>query len=368
MSEHEDASATDIEGTGASSADVFSIADNTIARAIVAYAQKDQDDLLWLATYTRTELGNSRSRLCELLDSTWSTVWKILCGKYEAEISSFMELVRDLRRRAEDNADSGFVETPVTKKIFDLLDYAKAGDIEGGHMVMVCAPSRRSKTAAALEWKRQNNHGSTIYVDCPETGGLRALLLEIAKSTGQHRKRNTFELREAIYASFSRRRMLILDEIMRLIPTKRAEHRPIQLEFIRRLHDVTGCPIGLVVTPSFSQEMNSGWLRDYLEQFTGRIADVLYIPEAVRREECRAICQAFCRPGHRPGATGGEASAGLIALAHKIANEPGKLGVLFELLRQAGTLAKRRGEKLDERHLGAAHARRKGRYQFSEEK
>ena len=359
-----DASVTDVEGTGASSADVFNIADNTIAKAIVNYAQKDQDDLLWLATYTRTELGNSRSRVCELLDTTWSTVWKILCGKYEANIESFMELVRDLRRRAEDNADSGFVETPVTRKIFDLFDYAKAGDIDGGKMVMICAPARRSKSAASLEWKRQNNHGSTIYVDCPETGGLRALLLEIAKSTGQHRKRNTFELREAIYASFSRRRMLIVDEVMRLVPPKKSEHRPIQLEFLRRLHDVTKCPIALVVTQSFAEEMNSGALREYLEQFTGRIAEVLYIPEAVRKDECRAICQAFVAKSKG----GGDASPALIQLAHKIANEPGKLGVLFELLRQAGTLAKRRGEKLDEKHLGAAYARRKGRYQFGDEK
>ncbi|MCX7005921.1 MAG: hypothetical protein NTY53_01475 [Kiritimatiellaeota bacterium] len=42
--------------------------------------------------------------------------------------------------------------------------------------------------------------------------------------------------------------------------------------------------------------------------------------------------------------------------------------MLFELLRQAATFAKRRGEKLDERHLGAAYARRKGRYQIGEEK
>ena len=159
-----DASVTDVEGTGASSADVFNIADNTIAKAIVNYAQKDQDDLLWLATYTRTELGNSRSRVCELLDTTWSTVWKILCGKYEANIESFMELVRDLRRRAEDNADSGFVETPVTRKIFDLFDYAKAGDIDGGKTTTAARSmwtARRPAACGRCSWRSPRARAST---------------------------------------------------------------------------------------------------------------------------------------------------------------------------------------------------------------
>ena len=366
MSEHDPKleAGTDPAGNGATTGDVFNIPDNIITKGIAGYEQKDQDDLLWLAAYTRTELGGSRSRVCDLLDTTWSTIWKILCGKYEAGIESFMELVRDLRRRAEENQNTGFIETPVTRKIFDVLDYAKAGDLDGGKMVMICGPSRRSKSAACQEWARQNNHGSTIYIDTPVTGGLRAFLLEIAKKTGQHRKKNTFELSDAIYESFGRRRMLIVDEVLRLMPTKKGERRPTELEYLRRLHDVTRCPIALAATPAFSEEMNSGWLREYLEQFTGRLADVLYIPETVRKDECRSICVAFTAKGKAAG----EPTPALIQLAHKIANEPGKLGVLFELLRQSATLAKRRGEKLDERHLGAAHARRKGRYQFADEK
>lgn len=349
---------------GTTTGDTFSLPDNIIQRGIADYSQKDQDDLLWLVVYARMELGGSRERLLEKLDTTWSTLWKVLCGKYEASIESFMETVRDLRRRAEDNADTGFVETPVARKIFDVLDYAKAGDLSGGKMVLVCGTTRRGKSEATQEWGRRNNHGSTIYVDCPETGGLRGFLLEIAKRTGQHKKKNTFDLREAIYQSFNRRRMLIVDEVLRLMPQKKGDRRPTELEFLRRLHDVTRCPIALVATPAFAAEMNSGWLQEYLEQFTGRIADVLFIPEAVRKDECRTICAAFCAKARG----GGEPGPALVALAHQIANEPGKLGVLFELLRQAATLAKKRGEKLDERHLGAANARRKGRYQWTEEK
>ena len=61
-----------------------------------------------------------------------------------------------------------------------------------------------------------------------------------------------------------------------------------------------------------------------------------------------------------------EISADLIARAHTIANEPGKLGVLFKLLRQAAALAQKRGDVLEVKHLQTAYERRKGRFTWQE--
>ena len=75
--------------------------------------------------------------------------------------------------------------------------------------------------------------------------------------------------------------------------------------------------------------------RAYLEQLLGRIADPLEIPGNVFAAEARDICRAFA------GAAPGEE---LVKLAQRIANEPGKLGVLYELLRQASVVARKRKE------------------------
>jgi len=182
-------------------------------------------------------------------------------------------------------------------------------------------------------------------------------MYEIAQSCRVHSQRKTVDLRDRLIRSFNRRRILLVDEIGRLLRGNRRGAMA-ELEFLRRLHDVQHCAIALIATPVFAQEMQTGWLRDFLEQLLGRIAQPLYIPETVYRSEVKAIVQAF-RKSDPP--------ADLVALAHTIANEPGKLGILFELLRQAVALAERKKEKLQATHLQAAYQRRRQRFTWPEE-
>lgn len=338
------------------SADTINIPDNVIQSGIAGYEQEDQDDLIWMVGWARADLKGSRRELCEMLECDWTTVVRVLSGKYGAGIDSFMEKVRDLRRRAADTVNPGFVETVVTRKIFDVLDYALAGDINGGRIAMICGGSGRGKTEAIREWCRRNNHGKSIYVDTPESGGIRALLYEIADYTGVNKGRKTSDLRQRIIDSFSRRRILILDEVARMMP-RNFGTRPIELEFIRRLHDTKRCAIVLCATDVVPNEMQHGLHKTFLEQIWRRIVTPLYLPANVRRDECRDICRHF-----NP-----KAGEDLVALAHKIANEHGRLGVLFEDLRVAALLAKRRGSPMLADHLSAANKRRNGRFQWSEE-
>lgn len=338
------------------SADRINIPDNIVHQGIAGYAQKDQDDLVWLVGWARSELGGSREDLCEKMDCDWTTIVRVLTGKYQASIEGFMEKVRDLRRRAAESVNTGFVETCVTRKIFDVLDYALAGDLNGGRIAIISGPSRRGKTAAIREWCRRNNHGKSIYVDAPESGGLRALLYEIADYTGVNKGRKTSDLRQRIIDSFNQRRILIVDEVVRILPMSPGK-RPVELEFIRRLHDTKRCAIVLSSTDVVPQEMQHGANRLFLEQLWGRVVTPLYLPKDVRRDECGDIVRSF-----NP-----KAGADLIQAAHKIANEHGKLGVLFEDLRVAALLAKRRGVALAAEHLTAANKRRNGRFQWPAE-
>jgi len=340
------------------SRDSINIPDNLLQAGISSYSEEEQDDIQWMFTFARAELGGSRDRMCETFDLDWTTIVRIAQGKYGAKLDNIVERIRDVRRRYQESGASTFVQTVVTRKVFEVLDYALAGDLEGGRIVMISGDSRRGKTAAAKEWCRQNNHGHSVYVDCPVTGGLRALMTEVADKVGVNAGRKTADLQDRILKSFHPRRILVVDEVLRLLPTRRGDRRPTELEFIRRLHDVTRCAVALIATPVFEQEMQSGWLRNYMEQLVGRIADPIAIPPRVFRSEAREICATFTR----------NPSEAMVGLAHRISNEPGKFGVLFELLRQAAGAAKRRGETLNENYLGAAYKRRKDRHNWPEEK
>lgn len=332
------------------SRDILNIPDNVLLDGIKGYSPDDQKDLEWMMSYARKELGNSRSRLCELLGTHYSTIFKICTGRYEASIRSFIEKVRDLRRRAVESGQAGLIETVVTRKIWNTLDYALAGDLSGGHMVMISGHTGRGKSFAGVSWCRSNNHGTSFYIDAPVGGGFRNFVVEIAKQAGVNTSRKTAELCERVTKSFNRRRIIVVDEVRRLMPGRSGE-RIDQLEFLRRLHDVTGCAVALICTPIFRHEMEHGYLRDYLEQFLGRLSETIEVPEKVRRDECLEICRAFNK----------RADKALVDRAVQFANEPGRLRVLFDDLRKAQLLATRQGETLGEKHLHAAHQRRVSR-------
>jgi len=335
------------------SRDCINIPDNVLQKSIQGYSQEDQDDLQWLFSYATQELGNSRDRLCEILQADWSTVFRVATGSYPASIANFMEKVRDMKRRVNATVtDTGFVETMVSRKIFDVLDYALAGDINGGKIVLITGSSRRGKTTIIQEWCRRNNHGKSVYIDAPESGGMRAILYEIADACRVNKGRKTSDLRERVIGSFNRRRILIVDEIARLVPKNR-EPKVTELEFLRRLHDKTGCAIAICATPVFEHMVDTSRMHDFLEQLVGRIAEPLKIPENVYRDECRAFLKAF-------GAD--QADKPLLDLTHQIANSTGKLGILFELLNQAAALAKATNTPLSHAHLSAAYKRRSNKF------
>jgi DNA transposition AAA+ family ATPase len=331
-------------------ADAINIPDNQLLEGIKGYSAKDQQSLQWLFSWAGQELG-SRQRLCEMLDSDWSTIVRISQGKYPASIASFMRKVRDLQRRVADTGPSTFVETSLTKRIFGILNYALAGDIEGGKLVLITGPSGRGKTSAAREWQRRNNHGHSIYIDPPESGGLRAFLMELSRACRISPGRKTVDLRDRIVRSFHPRRILIIDEVARLLPHGRSARLPTALEFIRRLHDAQHCAIALLATPVFSLELTSGRMRDYFEQLVGRISDPFVIPEKIARQECADIVTSFNKAP----------AADLVDLAHELADQVGRLRVLFELLRQAAVLAKAKKQPLNRAHLAAAAHRRQKR-------
>lgn len=335
------------------------IPDHVLQAGIAGYAPADRDDLQWLLAWAAAELDNSRDRLCEMLGADYTTLVRVCTGKYPSSIAPFMQKVRDVRRRATESVGTaGYVETIVSRKIWETLDYALAGDLDGGRLVMISGHTRRGKTAAVREWLRRNNHGTSVYVDAPESGGQRLFLQEIGRQLRISADRPTAQLWDRINASFNRRRILIVDEVLRFLP--RGHHgpkAPPQLEFLRRLHDTRRCAVALIATPVFAREMDSGNLRDYLEQLLGRIAEPLTIPDRVYRSEVRQILASLVP----------SPADDLVDLATTIANQPGRLGIMFELLRQAQALAKRRREPLALKHLSAANARRRSRFDWPAE-
>lgn len=325
---------------GKRSGDHINLSRTEILSGISAYPKDEQDDLLWLHGYALDVLHGSRTAMVEFLGVDWTTVTRILQGAYGASIEKFIGRVRHLRKKAKLQADTGFVETVTVRKMWEVLDMAR----NLNSIVHISGPSGRSKTHAVKEWKTRNNHGRTIYIDCPVSGGLRGILEAIAKAAGVGIGKNNNDLMNLLERSFDYRHTLIFDEIARLLPTKTSNIAA--MEFIRRLHDVSGCGIVLISTEMFGREMRLGKLSGWFEQLLGRIEVPLVIPIKVCRQEVVEICASFCGD-HDP-------STDMIKVARDIANGPGRVRLLFTLLRHAAMLARAKREDLGVAHLQTA--------------
>jgi len=333
------------------SRDVFNIPQNVILNGIKDYPEDVQLDLIWLSGYIREVLRCSRGSICERLRCDYTTVYRVFTGSYRAKVDKFMASVRRLKEKASQPGGE-FVETIVTRKVFQTLDLSR----DHHSMVLIAGAPRRSKTVAVQEWQRRNNHGRAVYIDAPAVGGSRNLLFALAKKQNINVSRNALELAIRLDNSFDERNVILLDEVRRLLPQGRS-FDVTALEFVRRLHDVTGCGVAFIGTDVFMHEIEHGRLSRYLEQIVGRIEETLYIPDKVSYSEAGDICRGF-----NPNA-----EVDLIRLAMEIANTRGRNGILFMLLRDAARIAQKKKEPLSASHLAAARAYRENMHRWPDE-
>ena len=312
-----------------------------ILSGIGGYDAKAQEDLIWLHGYCMDRLNGSRSALVEFIGKDWTTVWRIWKGSYGADISSFVDRIRHFRRRAERGEKTGFVTTVVTERIFKVCDVAR----DNGTIVMISGPSGRSKTHAVREWQRRNNHGASIYVYAPETGGFSGFLKALARALGISEGRNITSIATTIENSLDYRNVIIVDEMAHLLPNGRASSIA-GIEFIRGLHDRTKCGVVLVATDIFPQQMQAGKWSQWFEQLLGRVELHLKIPVEFSRREIADICAAYTA----------DPEPELIKLAREIANKRrGGVRELFRHLNRAADVAGKMAQPVTAKHLAAAY-------------
>lgn len=313
--------------------DGINVTRGEILGGIAAYDAKDQQDLIWLHGYVADELGGSRSRLMEnLRGMDWTTLLRIWTGKYGADIAQVMERVRKFRRRAEALIRKRFIETVVTQKIWALCDVARDRSV----MVLISGSTGRSKTWTLDEWRHKNNHGRAVKVTARKSGGLRVFLEDLAKALNISSSRNQYAMMHAVERSLDERNVLIVDEVARLYPTGRAGSLD-ALEFIRDLHDRTGCGVVLCATDGLEGLLKGGKYAMWFDQLLGRIELHLRLPREFGRQEIAELLGGYVE----------DPDPALISAARQIASKSSRgCRDLFRHLDRAAQVAAELGRPL----------------------
>lgn len=296
-----------------------------------------QADLLWFHGYAIAQ-NFTWDEASEALGYDRSTVFRVLKGEYAGSWDNVVRAIRSYKKIAEARSTiqvEKFVETPSSKLIFAAINYAVAAN----KIAIIYSESRQGKSITGMEWFRRNNHGRTTFVSVPASGGVRGLLVKIAKACGIGPQSNTEELRARVFRAFNRNRILILDEAHRLLPGTKGGN-PVMLEVMRELHDETGCALVLLATQRFDNALRSG---EYMfEQLIGR-AKQTRLPKKSAAADVLPIIEQYLKPSDK-----------LLATLIDIANKPGRLAVMVDMLRDGSRYAAKQKTKLAESHIWTA--------------
>jgi hypothetical protein len=296
------------------------------------------------AYYIENEL--SLAETGKLIGYTNGTVVSLVFrGKYDASVAPVVKAIEDFFELHDKRAQGrklGFIETDLTKKIWNVCDAA----LEFQKIAFVFSDAQIGKSEALKAYAAAHNHGSTIYVRMPTGGALLHFLTRLARTLRISDNLNITKLRERIINAFDDRMLLIVDEAHECTPERGSWVTTKTIDFIREIFDETGCGVVICATNIFRDAMENGPVFRILRQTKRRRLCALQLPNVPRREDLNAFSAGHGLPP----------SSGAAQALEKKMVEDEALGMWLTLLRMGAKLATQRKEKFKWDHVLTAHA------------
>lgn len=269
-----------------------------------------------------------------------STIFKILKGTYEGSWENVVARIAEYRSTRKLVKKSTFAPNRISRLISSGLDYAVAS----GGIVEIIGESGQGKSISGENWMHEHNSGRTTMVEVPPTGGHRNFLRAMVSRHGANKAASVIDMESSILRAYNARRVLILDEAHRLIPSERRTN-PTSLEFIRHLHDQTGVPIGLLVTRRFDDQLRK---HSYMfEQLIGRIDLPIQLPREMGDKDFGPLLKQYIK----------DPSPKVLDVCTEIVNNwDGRMRALDKLLKFASRIAGKAEQKMGEKHVFQALA------------
>jgi DNA transposition AAA+ family ATPase len=221
-----------------------------------------------------------------------STLYRIFNGTYKGVLANIVARIEKYRAQFEDKANRSrdvFVETSVSKKVFQACKYAR----DTHTLVFVYGPTQHGKTTALKEFAAQNNHGATKYVRMPASAGVQLMMKEFARACYVSPKSCFENLREYVMNAIDSTHLVIVDELHQAFLSYQRGSAIKCLEVIREIHDRTGCGMVLAGTNKLESELMLGEHRDLLGQFRERGVLEVQLPTALKGKDLLKIAAAF---------------------------------------------------------------------------
>lgn len=280
-------------GIDAMSKQKIKIPGDRVNKATAELPDEQRSAIRWLHAHG-VENDMSIEDLAAAIRRDKNTLYQVFTGSHGAskenitqEILAYQRLA--LARRGARKLD--YIETALTRKVWQLCEAA----LTYQRIAYIIGDSQTGKTTALKEYARTHNHGETIYVSMPEGGILGCFLAECAAALRMSPQQKEKELRRRICEAFDNRMLLIVDEAHQCFQTSsRRSLRHIRaLEFIREIHDRSGCGVVISATNTLREEMESGTAKGVLTQLARRRLAMLQLPNVPTDGDLNTFAAAY---------------------------------------------------------------------------
>lgn len=268
-----------------------------------------------------------------------STVSRILRGRYEGNWANILKSIRRYKHLQDERGRmvrAEFVETTIWHAVRATCDLALVHQMPS----IIMGVSQIGKTAALLEYQRRSEF-TVRYVRMPAAAGFRSAMEAVADACFITTRCTGEQLRRRVAGGLDERSLLIVDELHQLaISTGRTTAIKV-MEWLRELHDVSGCGLVVCGTRAVEGDLINGELRAWLDQFAQRCIRRLVLPDRLPDADITAFGAAFGLPA--PGAD-------LLDLLRTL-----RANRLVKTLQLASNLSQRKGVPLSWDTFLAAH-------------
>ena len=314
-------------------------------KALEESAPEQAKSIRWLHSFYY-DSGKSLADLGDAIGYDGGNVSKVFSGKYEGDLAAFCKAVDRLRKLTNERASiqrAPYIETSLYRDIEETCQAA----LTYQKLCFIYGESQVGKTAALKHYATKHNHGETVYVEMPAGGSLSHFLAALASKVRINNQQRGDVLQVNIMKCFGPNNLLIVDEASRALQARSYGGAGLKtIDFIRSLHDQTGCGVVLCGTNVFREQMADRALAKFLNQFNRRCLIRRQLPEVPSRADLNAFARHY---GLDPAA--GDA----YQLQRSVVREHG-LGVWLTVLMAAARGASNKKTTLTWAHVEKAHA------------
>lgn len=297
----------------------------------------------WLTTEFLPTVGGSLNEAERQLGISGKVLRGLMRGDYAGNATRQLAKLDEQRQcytareSASMSATTRYIHTEIMQRVWNACDCAKAASL----INMIIGVSQIGKTTAVRAY-RERYPETTVLLELMPKPTMFGVLRELATALRLPGSscRTLAAMQAAVRAALSPRHLIIIDEAHLALDRQQGADA---LDAVRRLHDLSGCGVVLLVTDLDGSKFTRSPHAGQLDQLKRRGLSEL-LPDTPTGKDVALIWQAFQLPDPTP-----EIERTIHALARKNC-----FGTLLAIVRLAVAEARLNGTAVDLQHFSAA--------------